>query len=105
MTSDPVSIPAPKTVDRWLAQMRFAKVQPYIPRGSRLLDVGAGDGSFLRALSGHVSTGVGIDPLITTPVSFFTLGICFVVVQLSVLLRSCQSLYNRVSVDFVFCGR
>ena len=36
MTSDPVSVPAPKTLDRWLAQMRFAKVQPYIPRGARL---------------------------------------------------------------------
>lgn len=70
MTSDPVSVPAPKTVDRWLAQMRFARVQPYIPRGARLLDVGAGDGSFLRTLSGYVSTGVGIDPLITAPVSF-----------------------------------
>ncbi len=32
MTSDPLSVPTPKTVDRWLAQMRFAKVQPYIPQ-------------------------------------------------------------------------
>ena len=36
MTTDPISVPASKTVDRWLAQMRFAKVQPYITRGARL---------------------------------------------------------------------
>ncbi len=38
MTSDPISVHAPKTVDRWLAQMRFAKVQPYIPAGSSALE-------------------------------------------------------------------
>lgn len=62
--------PAPKTVDRLLAEMRFAKAKPYIPKGARLLDVGAGDGSFLRHLCGHISGGVGIDPLVVEPIAF-----------------------------------
>lgn len=67
-----VYAPQPKIVDLLLASMRFAKVKPYIPKGCRLLDVGAGDGSFLRKLDRHVSSAVGIDPLISVPVAYDT---------------------------------
>ena len=39
-----------KPVDRLLAYLRFAKAKSFIPKGARILDVGAGDGSFLRYL-------------------------------------------------------
>lgn len=67
-----ISNPPPKAVDRLLASMRFEKVKPYISNGARLLDVGAGDGSFIRKLNGHVDSAVGIDPLLKTPVAFGT---------------------------------
>ena len=41
-----------------------------IPKECHLLDVGAGDGSFLRFLNGHIRSGVGIDPLLTLPIEF-----------------------------------
>lgn len=55
-------------VDRLLANLRFAKAKPFIPEGSRILDVGTGDGTFLRFLNGHVASAVGIDPILTEPV-------------------------------------
>jgi len=48
-------------VDRLLETLRFAKATPYIPRGARVLDIGTGDGAFLRHLTGHIRSGVGID--------------------------------------------
>lgn len=36
----------------------------------RLLDVGAGDGTFLRYLDGHLQSGVGIDSHLTQSVDF-----------------------------------
>jgi len=52
----------PRTpVDRLLETLRFAKATPYIPRGARVLDIGTGDGAFLRHLTGHIRSGVGID--------------------------------------------
>ena len=50
--------------------MRFAKAKPYISKGSHLLDVGAGDGTLLRGLDGHVAAAVGIDPILNAPVVF-----------------------------------
>ena len=64
-----VSLPAKlakKPLDRLFESLRFAKVQPHIPKGARLLDIGAGDGSFLQTLGGHIQWGVGIDPLLPT---------------------------------------
>ena len=59
---------AKKPLDRLLENLRFAKAKPYIPKKARLLDIGAGDGAFLRSLSGHIQSGVGIDPILTKPV-------------------------------------
>lgn len=59
----------PKTiVDRLLERMRFAKAKSYITRDSDLLDVGAGDGTFLHYLDGHVASAVGIDPILNVPI-------------------------------------
>ena len=57
-----------KPIDRLLERLRFNKAKTYIPKDTRLLDIGTGDGSFLRFLNGHILTGVGIDPLITTTI-------------------------------------
>ena len=54
-----------KPMDRLLEYLRFTKAKKHIPKGAYLLDVGAGDGSFLRFLNGHIRAGTGIDPLIT----------------------------------------
>ena len=54
-----------KPLDQLLESLRFAKVKPHIQKGTHLLDVGAGDGTFLRYLNGHIHSGVGIDPILT----------------------------------------
>lgn len=68
-----ISNPPLKAIDHLLASMRFAKVKPYIANGAKLLDVGTGDGRFLRKLNGHVDSAVGIDPILKKPI---TLGTC-----------------------------
>ncbi len=50
-----------KPLDAFLEFLRFTKVMPYIPKDARLLDIGAGDGAFLRYLTEHVQFAVGID--------------------------------------------
>ena len=63
----------PRTpVDSFLELLRFAKAKPHIPQGGRLLDIGAGDGAFLRHLNGHIHIGVGIDANLTQSVEFGT---------------------------------
>ena len=57
-------------MDSFLESLRFKKAKPYIPQGARLLDIGAGDGAFLRHLNGHIRTGVGIDANLTQSVEF-----------------------------------
>ncbi len=59
-----------KPMDRFLEFLRFAKAKKHIPKGAYLLDVGTGDGAFLRFLNGHIRFGIGIDPRITTPIEF-----------------------------------
>jgi SAM-dependent methyltransferase len=51
-----------KPLDRWLRGRRIARVKPYIRAGASLLDIGCGDGSLIRALSGHLGRAVGIEP-------------------------------------------
>ena len=50
-----------KLFDEILEFLRFTKVEPYVPKGATLLDVGSGDGNFLRYLNGHLESAVGID--------------------------------------------
>lgn len=59
-----------KRLDRCLEHFRFAKAKPHIPEGSRLLDIGTGDGAFLRYLNGHIAVGIGIDPILTDVIEY-----------------------------------
>jgi 2-polyprenyl-3-methyl-5-hydroxy-6-metoxy-1,4-benzoquinol methylase len=56
-----------KPLDRWLRNRRIAQVKPYIPRGSRLLDIGCGDGALIIGLAGHLGPSVGIEPRLAGP--------------------------------------
>ena len=49
-------------LDRSLRSLRERQATPHIPRGARLLDVGCGDGHFLRSLGPRIHDAVGIDP-------------------------------------------
>lgn len=63
---------ARKPLDEILEFLRFTKVEPYIREGATLLDIGAGDGNFLRYLNGHLQSGVGIDAHLKHTVAFGT---------------------------------
>ena len=54
-----------KPLDEILEYLRFTKVEPYIPKGATLLDIGTGDGTLLHYLKGHIHAAVGIDPHLT----------------------------------------
>ncbi len=43
-----------KPMDRLLEYLRFTKAKKFIPKDTHLLDIGTGDGAFLRFLNGHV---------------------------------------------------
>jgi SAM-dependent methyltransferase len=43
---------------RW----RIARASSYIPAGSRVLDIGCGDGALFRSLGTRISGGIGVDP-------------------------------------------
>ncbi|MEP7359975.1 MAG: methyltransferase domain-containing protein [Chloroflexota bacterium] len=43
----------------------MAQVKRFIPEGSTLLDIGSGDGQFVRGMMGHVKHAVGIEPSLT----------------------------------------
>lgn len=59
----------PRTpLDSSLEYLRFRKVDPYIPKGVTLLDIGTSGGRFLHYLSGHVQTAVGINLYLTQTV-------------------------------------
>ncbi|MDE0636941.1 MAG: class I SAM-dependent methyltransferase [Candidatus Poribacteria bacterium] len=59
-----------KPLDSILEYLRFTKVEPYIPKGAYLLDIGTGDGNFLRYLDGNIRSAVGIDSHLTKSVDF-----------------------------------
>jgi len=50
-----------KAIDRWLQRQRIMKAAPWIPLGSRVLDVGCADGALFRQLRSKIREGVGID--------------------------------------------
>ena len=49
-------------LDRFIRSLRERQAAPHVPRGARLLDVGCGDGHFIRRLGPQVHDSVGIDP-------------------------------------------
>lgn len=59
-----------KPLDEILEFLRFTKVEPYVPKDAMLLDVGTGDGNFLRYLNGHLQIAVGIDSHLPQTVNF-----------------------------------
>src|SRR5258706_980116 len=46
----------------FLIHWRMIAARKYIPKGSRVLDIGCFDGTLFRFLGDHISGGVGIDP-------------------------------------------
>ncbi len=64
MASDDAAM---KPLDRWLRDRRIAQVKPYIPRGSRLLDIGCGDGALITGLAGYLGPSIGIEPRLAAP--------------------------------------
>ncbi len=50
-------------LDSALQTWRFRLARPWIPSGSRVLDIGAHQGQFLRTLGGRIRASVGLDPL------------------------------------------
>jgi ubiquinone/menaquinone biosynthesis C-methylase UbiE len=53
-----------RTLDYVLQEWRYHIVAPHIPRGSKVLDIGGFDGSFLQLIQDKIEQGVCIDPLI-----------------------------------------
>src|SRR5262245_26590455 len=62
----PVAVAGPplRALDRLLRRWRIREVRRFIPPGSTVLDVGCHDGALFRILSGRISGGVGLDPLV-----------------------------------------
>ena len=50
--------------ERRLRAYRMAQTIPHIPKGSRVLDVGCGDGELFRWLGSRLGLGMGIDPML-----------------------------------------
>ena len=50
--------------DYFIQRWRMSVAKPWVPKGSRILDVGCFQGEFLEYLGGNISPSVGIDPLI-----------------------------------------
>ena len=59
-----------KPLDSILEYLRFIKAEAYIPKDARLLDIGTGDGNFLRYLKGHIAYAIGIDPHLSACVDY-----------------------------------
>ena len=52
-----------KTLDYILRNWRYKMAQPYVTKGSRILDIAGSDGSFLNRVYAKIISGICIDPL------------------------------------------
>jgi 2-polyprenyl-3-methyl-5-hydroxy-6-metoxy-1,4-benzoquinol methylase len=57
-----------KLIDRFLRDRRIARVRPFIPNGSRLLDIGCGDGALIRDMAEYLDHAVGLEPNLAEPI-------------------------------------
>jgi len=48
-------------LDKFIQRYRFVIIEPYIPSGCMLADLGCGTGLFLRFIKNRISAGYGID--------------------------------------------
>lgn len=60
-----LDLPALTPADRILQRWRIRKALPWIPVGSRVLDVGCADGALVRLAGSRIASAVGIDPTAT----------------------------------------
>ena len=51
-------------LDTVLRDWRYRMAEPYIPDGSRVLDIGGFDDSLLKRIRHRIHSGVCIDPLV-----------------------------------------
>lgn len=58
-----------KPLDRVLQRWRIKKVKTFVPKGSRLLDIGCADGLLYRMLRSQIVEYVGIDPILSDSVN------------------------------------
>ncbi len=58
-----------KAVDRFIQRWRIDKIRRYIPKGSRVLDIGCADGALFRQLRRRIGSGLGVDPELAQSVS------------------------------------
>jgi SAM-dependent methyltransferase len=56
-------------VDRLLQQWRIRRVASWIRDGARVLDVGCFDAALFAELGPRIATGIGLDPLLTEPIT------------------------------------
>jgi 2-polyprenyl-3-methyl-5-hydroxy-6-metoxy-1,4-benzoquinol methylase len=57
-----------KPLDKFLQSWRIKQVKPFIPEGSRVLDIGCAYGALYRMLKSQIAEYVGIDPVLSESV-------------------------------------
>jgi 2-polyprenyl-3-methyl-5-hydroxy-6-metoxy-1,4-benzoquinol methylase len=57
-----------KPLDRFLWDWRLKQFLPYIPPGTRILDVGCAEGLMFQKLGARLGEGVGLDPALARSV-------------------------------------
>jgi 2-polyprenyl-3-methyl-5-hydroxy-6-metoxy-1,4-benzoquinol methylase len=63
----PVRGPTLRPADRAIRWVRIRQARRHVTAGSRVLDIGCGDGSLFASLGERISGGVGIDPGLAAP--------------------------------------
>ncbi len=51
-----------KPIDRFIQKLRINRAKKYIPKNSRLLDIGCADGALFQQAHEKIREGIGVDP-------------------------------------------